>query len=94
MSKADGVERCAFLCMTTQVTLRFALCISVQIFEGNTHYDTPELRHFEETVAQYVRLYPERWSPAGIGMRVEILGCDLPGRAFCCFSYDGGSLFI
>lgn len=52
----------------------------VQIFEGNTHYDTPELRHFEETVAQYIRLYPERWSPAGIGMRVEILGCDLPGR--------------
>ncbi|KAM6958322.1 neuropilin-2a isoform 1-T1 [Tautogolabrus adspersus] len=47
-------------------------------FEGNTHYDTPELRHFEETVAQYVRVYPERWSPAGIGMRVEILGCDLP----------------
>ncbi|XP_068165082.1 neuropilin-2a isoform X1 [Antennarius striatus] len=49
-----------------------------KIFEGNTHYDTPELRHFEETVAQYVRLYPERWSPAGIGMRMEILGCDLP----------------
>uniref|UniRef100_A0A671WPH1 Neuropilin n=1 Tax=Sparus aurata TaxID=8175 RepID=A0A671WPH1_SPAAU len=53
-----------------------------KIFEGNTHYDTPELRHFEETVAQYIRLYPERWSPAGIGMRVEILGCDLPGRLF------------
>uniref|UniRef100_A0A8D3BKU3 Neuropilin n=1 Tax=Scophthalmus maximus TaxID=52904 RepID=A0A8D3BKU3_SCOMX len=52
-----------------------------KIFEGNTHYDTPELRHFEETVAQYVRLYPERWSPAGIGMRVEILGCDLPAAA-------------
>ncbi|XP_060922982.1 neuropilin-2a isoform X1 [Limanda limanda] len=49
-----------------------------KIFEGNTHYDTPELRHFEETVAQFVRLYPERWSPAGIGMRVEILGCALP----------------
>ncbi|KAM3857192.1 neuropilin-2a [Diretmus argenteus] len=49
-----------------------------KIFEGNTHYDTPELRRFEETVAQYIRLYPERWSPAGIGMRVEILGCDLP----------------
>ncbi|XP_008280134.1 neuropilin-2-like isoform X3 [Stegastes partitus] len=49
-----------------------------KIFEGNTHYDTPELRHFEETVAQYIRIYPERWSPAGIGMRVEILGCDLP----------------
>ncbi|XP_026217608.1 neuropilin-2a isoform X2 [Anabas testudineus] len=49
-----------------------------KIFEGNTHYDTPELRHFDETVAQFIRLYPERWSPAGIGMRVEILGCDLP----------------
>lgn len=57
-----------------------------QIFEGNTHYDTPELRHFDEVVAQYVRLYPERWSPAGIGMRVEILGCDLPGRTACHFS--------
>uniref|UniRef100_A0A3P9L3A6 Neuropilin 2a n=1 Tax=Oryzias latipes TaxID=8090 RepID=A0A3P9L3A6_ORYLA len=53
-----------------------------KIFEGNTHYDTPELRHFEETVAQYIRIYPERWSPGGIGMRVEILGCDLPGRIF------------
>uniref|UniRef100_A0A8C6VXR1 Neuropilin n=1 Tax=Nothobranchius furzeri TaxID=105023 RepID=A0A8C6VXR1_NOTFU len=49
-----------------------------KIFEGNTHYDTPELRHFEETAVQFVRLYPERWSPGGIGMRVEILGCDLP----------------
>ncbi|XP_043965826.1 neuropilin-2a isoform X1 [Gambusia affinis] len=49
-----------------------------KLFEGNTQYDTPELRHFEETVAQYIRLYPERWSPGGIGMRVEILGCDLP----------------
>lgn len=49
-----------------------------KIFEGNTHYDTPELRRFEETVAQLIRIYPERWSPAGIGMRVEVLGCDLP----------------
>ncbi|XP_056286983.1 neuropilin-2a isoform X2 [Pseudoliparis swirei] len=49
-----------------------------KIFEGNTHYDTPELRHFEEIVSQFIRLYPERWSPAGIAMRVEILGCDLP----------------
>lgn len=66
------------MCNSTPV--QQLLCL-VQIFEGNTHYDTPELRHFEETVAQYIRLYPERWSPAGIGMRVEILGCDLPGRS-------------
>uniref|UniRef100_A0A8C7G4D0 Neuropilin n=1 Tax=Oncorhynchus kisutch TaxID=8019 RepID=A0A8C7G4D0_ONCKI len=52
-----------------------------KIFEGNTHYDTPELRRFEETLAQFIRIYPERWSPAGIGMRVEILGCDVPGAS-------------
>uniref|UniRef100_A0A3Q2D258 Neuropilin n=1 Tax=Cyprinodon variegatus TaxID=28743 RepID=A0A3Q2D258_CYPVA len=61
-----------------------------KIFEGNTQYDTPELRHFEETVAQYIRLYPERWSPGGIGMRVEIIGCDLPGRTHI-MSYDDKS---
>lgn len=66
----------------------------VQVFEGNTHYDTPELRHFDETVAQYIRIYPERWSPAGIGMRVEILGCDLPGRTLCCGLFDTESFYI
>uniref|UniRef100_A0A8C9S8J8 Neuropilin n=1 Tax=Scleropages formosus TaxID=113540 RepID=A0A8C9S8J8_SCLFO len=49
-----------------------------KIFEGNTHYDTPEVRRFEEITAQFIRIYPERWSPAGIGMRMEVLGCDLP----------------
>ncbi|KTF84959.1 hypothetical protein cypCar_00043255, partial [Cyprinus carpio] len=49
-----------------------------KIFEGNAHYDTPEIRRFDEIVAQFIRVYPERWSPAGIGMRLEILGCDLP----------------
>lgn len=51
-----------------------------QIFEGNSHYDTPEVRRFEELVAQYIRVFPERWSPAGIGMRMEVLGCELPGN--------------
>ncbi|KAF0026179.1 hypothetical protein F2P81_020916 [Scophthalmus maximus] len=50
----------------------------LQIFEGNGHYDTPEVRRFDEIVTQYVRVFPERWSPAGIGMRMEVLGCDLP----------------
>ncbi|XP_014844712.1 PREDICTED: neuropilin-2-like isoform X2 [Poecilia mexicana] len=49
-----------------------------KIFEGNSHYDTPEVRRFDEIVAQHIRVFPERWSPAGIGMRVEVLGCDLP----------------
>uniref|UniRef100_A0A8C4ZF17 Neuropilin n=1 Tax=Gadus morhua TaxID=8049 RepID=A0A8C4ZF17_GADMO len=51
-----------------------------KIFEGNGHYDTPEVRRFEELAAQFIRIYPERWSPAGIGMRMEVLGCELPGR--------------
>ncbi|KAK3543538.1 hypothetical protein QTP70_023869, partial [Hemibagrus guttatus] len=49
-----------------------------KIFEGNTHFDTPEIRRFDEIVTQFIRVYPERWSPPGIGMRLEILGCDLP----------------
>uniref|UniRef100_A0A3Q2Z7T0 Neuropilin n=1 Tax=Hippocampus comes TaxID=109280 RepID=A0A3Q2Z7T0_HIPCM len=51
-----------------------------KIFEGNSHYDTPEVRRFDEIITQYIRIFPERWSPAGIGMRMEVLGCDLPGR--------------
>ncbi|XP_073489468.1 neuropilin-2 isoform X1 [Aquarana catesbeiana] len=47
-----------------------------KLFEGNMHYDTPEVRRFELVAAQFVRVYPERWSPAGMGMRMEILGCD------------------
>ncbi|KAM5151973.1 neuropilin-2 [Mantella aurantiaca] len=47
-----------------------------KLFEGNMHYDTPEVRRFEPVAAQFVRVYPERWSPAGMGMRMEILGCD------------------
>ncbi|TWW80550.1 Neuropilin-2 Vascular endothelial cell growth factor 165 receptor 2 [Takifugu flavidus] len=38
-------------------------CDRLLIFEGNSHYDTPEVRRFEELVAQYIRVFPERWSP-------------------------------
>ncbi|XP_015254043.1 PREDICTED: neuropilin-2-like [Cyprinodon variegatus] len=55
-----------------------SLNVFTQIFEGNSHYDTPEVRRFDEIVAQHIRVFPERWSPAGIGMRMEVLGCDLP----------------
>ncbi|XP_075790447.1 neuropilin-2 isoform X5 [Pelodiscus sinensis] len=47
-----------------------------KLFEGNMHYDIPEVRRFDPVPAQYVRVHPERWSPAGIGMRLEVLGCD------------------
>uniref|UniRef100_A0A3P8SMZ5 Neuropilin n=1 Tax=Amphiprion percula TaxID=161767 RepID=A0A3P8SMZ5_AMPPE len=59
-----------------------------KIFEGNSHYDTPEVRRFDEIVAQHIRVFPERWSPAGIGMRMEILGCDLPGKNVYIHIYD------
>ncbi|XP_062435056.1 neuropilin-2 isoform X2 [Rhea pennata] len=50
--------------------------MQAKVFEGNIHYDIPEARRFEPVPAQYVRVHPERWSPAGIGMRLEVLGCD------------------
>uniref|UniRef100_A0A7N9AV68 Neuropilin n=1 Tax=Mastacembelus armatus TaxID=205130 RepID=A0A7N9AV68_9TELE len=74
-----------------------------KIFEGNSHYDTPEVRRFDEIVAQYIRVFPERWSPAGIGMRMEVLGCDLPGKNTCisnmakgytCKKYTHGLYFL
>uniref|UniRef100_A0A8C6VVC9 Neuropilin n=1 Tax=Nothobranchius furzeri TaxID=105023 RepID=A0A8C6VVC9_NOTFU len=60
-----------------------------KIFEGNSHYDTPEVRRFDEIVTQHIRVFPERWSPAGIGMRLEILGCDLPGETTHTFWQEG-----
>uniref|UniRef100_A0A665VGH2 Neuropilin 2b n=1 Tax=Echeneis naucrates TaxID=173247 RepID=A0A665VGH2_ECHNA len=61
-----------------------------KIFEGNSHYDTPEVRRFDEIVAQYIRVFPERWSPAGIGMRMEVLGCDLPDFSGNYLHLDAG----
>lgn len=55
--------------------------VSQKIFEGNMHYDTPEVRRFDPVPAQFIRVYPERWSPAGIGMRLEVLGCDWTGKS-------------
>lgn len=74
----------------TGTFIEFADCF--QIFEGNSHYDTPEVRRFEELVAQYIRVFPERWSPAGIGMRVEVLGCELPGKKTGFITEDSGWL--
>lgn len=69
--------------------------VSLQLFEGNMHYDTPDIRRFDPVPAQYVRVYPERWSPAGIGMRLEVLGCDWTGKGdllSVSFSFDLGIL--
>ncbi|XP_041039305.1 neuropilin-1a isoform X6 [Carcharodon carcharias] len=46
-------------------------------FEGNTNYDTPEIRKFEPLLTRYLRIYPERASAAGLGLRLELLGCEI-----------------
>ncbi|KAK6292912.1 hypothetical protein J4Q44_G00364130 [Coregonus suidteri] len=44
-----------------------------KIFEGNQNYDTPELRTVEPLLTRYIRVYPERSTPAGMGLRLELL---------------------
>ncbi|NXX64459.1 NRP1 protein, partial [Spizella passerina] len=49
----------------------------IKTFEGNTNYDTPELRTFEPVATRFVRVYPERATHGGLGLRMELLGCEL-----------------
>ncbi|XP_061876577.1 LOW QUALITY PROTEIN: neuropilin-1a-like [Entelurus aequoreus] len=48
-----------------------------KLFEGNSNYDTPELRTLEPLLTRFIRLYPDRATPAGMGLRLELLGCDI-----------------
>ncbi|GLD72565.1 neuropilin-1, partial [Lates japonicus] len=48
-----------------------------KIFEGNSNYDTPELRTVESLLTRFIRIYPERATPAGMGLRLELLGCEI-----------------
>lgn len=57
----------------------FSLLICLQIFEGNGNYDTPELRIVEPLLTRFIRIYPERATPAGMGLRMELLGCEIEG---------------
>uniref|UniRef100_UPI00358F8A25 neuropilin-2-like n=1 Tax=Myxine glutinosa TaxID=7769 RepID=UPI00358F8A25 len=49
-----------------------------KVFLGSSNMDRPELRRFTPLSARFVRLYPERWASRGIGLRLELLGCDVP----------------
>lgn len=51
-----------------------------QIFEGNSNYDTPELRTVEPLLTRFIRIFPERATPAGMGLRLELLGCEIEGK--------------
>ncbi|XP_076146504.1 neuropilin-1a isoform X1 [Alosa pseudoharengus] len=48
-----------------------------KIFEGNMNYDTPVQRIVEPLLTRYVRVYPDRATPAGLGLRLELLGCEI-----------------
>uniref|UniRef100_A0A5F9C5Y0 Neuropilin 1 n=1 Tax=Oryctolagus cuniculus TaxID=9986 RepID=A0A5F9C5Y0_RABIT len=48
-------------------------------FEGNSNYDTPELRTFPPVSTRFIRIYPERATHGGLGLRMELLGCELEG---------------
>ncbi|KAH0519865.1 Neuropilin-1 [Microtus ochrogaster] len=48
-------------------------------FEGNNNYDTPELRTFSPLSTRFIRIYPERATHSGLGLRMELLGCEVEG---------------
>lgn len=60
--------------------LTSSICYALQTFEGNTNYDTPELRTFEPVSTRFIRVYPERATHGGLGLRMELLGCELEGN--------------
>lgn len=45
------------------------------------NYDTPVLRTVEPILTRYIRVYPDRATPTGMGLRLELLGCEFKGRS-------------
>ncbi|XP_078029109.1 neuropilin-1a-like isoform X2 [Epinephelus lanceolatus] len=48
-----------------------------KLFIGNQNHDTPELRSMGPLLTRFVRIYPERATIEGLGLRLELLGCEL-----------------
>uniref|UniRef100_A0A665XE86 Neuropilin-1a-like n=1 Tax=Echeneis naucrates TaxID=173247 RepID=A0A665XE86_ECHNA len=48
-----------------------------KIFSGNQNHDTPELKLMGPFLTRFVRIYPERATAEGLGLRLELLGCEL-----------------
>ncbi|XP_040027331.2 neuropilin-1a isoform X1 [Gasterosteus aculeatus] len=48
-----------------------------KVFLGNQNHDTPELRTLGPLLTRFVRIYPERATNEGLGLRLELLGCEL-----------------
>uniref|UniRef100_A0A8C7XX70 Neuropilin 1 n=1 Tax=Oryzias sinensis TaxID=183150 RepID=A0A8C7XX70_9TELE len=50
-----------------------------KVFTGNQNHETPEVRTVGLLRTRFVRIYPERATAEGIGLRLELLGCELEG---------------
>ncbi|XP_039999311.1 neuropilin-1a-like [Xiphias gladius] len=48
-----------------------------KIFIGNQNHDTPDLRSMGPLLTRFVRIYPDRSTTEGLGLRLELLGCEL-----------------
>ncbi|XP_072219804.1 neuropilin-1a-like [Leuresthes tenuis] len=48
-----------------------------KIFVGNQNHEIPELRSVGPLLTRFVRIYPERATAEGVGLRLELLGCEL-----------------
>nr|XP_057923675.1 neuropilin-1a-like [Doryrhamphus excisus] len=48
-----------------------------KIFIGNQNHDTPELKSMGPLLTRFIRIYPERATNEGVGLRLELLGCEL-----------------
>lgn len=48
-----------------------------KVFLGNLNHDTPELRSLGPVQTRFIRVYPEKATSEGVGLRLEVLGCDV-----------------
>nr|XP_033787398.1 neuropilin-1 isoform X1 [Geotrypetes seraphini]XP_033787399.1 neuropilin-1 isoform X1 [Geotrypetes seraphini]XP_033787400.1 neuropilin-1 isoform X1 [Geotrypetes seraphini]XP_033787401.1 neuropilin-1 isoform X1 [Geotrypetes seraphini] len=60
-----------------------------KIFDGNTNYDTPDLRTFAPLTTRFIRVIPERATPTGLGLRMELLGCEIEAPTSIPTTSDG-----
>lgn len=48
-----------------------------KVFFGNSNHDTPELRSLGPVLTRFIRVYPEKATAEGVGLRLEVLGCEV-----------------
>uniref|UniRef100_A0A3Q3E7G4 Neuropilin n=1 Tax=Labrus bergylta TaxID=56723 RepID=A0A3Q3E7G4_9LABR len=64
----------------------------LKIFTGNQNHDTPELRSVGPLLTRFIRIYPERATTEGLGLRLELLGCELDATTTAPTTIPGTTL--